>query len=291
MRWLTLVLIALQCATVPTALAQKIRVTTWNMEWFPAGSAGTVSAEVEEKRVAAAATHLRSVDSDVLLLQEVRDWETCERLARALLPLKYQVLVCSAFRDSFGGGIGRQQVAILAKTFAQAAWSESWRSKGPLDPPRGFAFAAIRCGSADVGFYSLHLKSNLAIRNVGVTVQKNIAKREVAAEQLLEHIGDVKQRLMPSVKQFIVGGDFNTNKDQALFVSEKTLDTLKAAGLRDVFLNLPLARRITHPGKSRYPDATFDYIFLENAHAAGVPRLMNSEVSDHLSVTCDVTLE
>ncbi len=170
----------------------------------------------------AAAAHLSALDADVLLLQEVRDWDTCERLTRALAPSKYEVLVCSAFRDPFGGGIGRQQVAILGRTPAQSAWSERWTSVGRVDPPRGFAFAAIRLGTSDVGFYSLHLKSNLTMGSAAVSMQQNIAKREIAAEQLMRHVSDIQERTMPSVTRVVVGGDFNTNKDQSLFVSEKT---------------------------------------------------------------------
>jgi hypothetical protein len=32
---------------------------------------------------------------------------------------------------------------------------------GGIDPPRGFAFAWFKIGNADIGVYSLHLKSNL----------------------------------------------------------------------------------------------------------------------------------
>jgi hypothetical protein len=31
---------------------------------------------------------------------------------------------------------------------------------------------------------------------------------------------------MPTVKAVVIGGDFNTNRDEALFVSERTLDAL-----------------------------------------------------------------
>ena len=37
-------------------------------------------------------------------------------------------------------------------------------SMNGVDPPRGFAFAWFKIGNADVGVYSVHLKSNLIIR-------------------------------------------------------------------------------------------------------------------------------
>ena len=48
--------------------------------------------------------------------------ETCQRLASAIQPNTYKVAICSAFKQ--GRGIGKQQVAILAKEDAQAAWAE-----------------------------------------------------------------------------------------------------------------------------------------------------------------------
>jgi endonuclease/exonuclease/phosphatase family metal-dependent hydrolase len=256
-----LAVFALVWAAHQSALAELIRVTTWNMEWFPSGSPTTVSTSAEISRIAEAGTHLRSLDSDILLLQEIRDWDTCERLAAALAPLHYRVLVCSAFRDAVGGNVGRQQVAILAKREAQAAWSESWKHKGKVDPPRGFAFAAIRYGGRDIGFYSLHLKSNLVRRNGDIEAQLNIAKRESATDQLVQHIRDLWTSVMPSVSAFVVGGDFNTDKDQPLFISERTLDVMQEAGFTNTYGQCPLSARITHPGNGRYPDATFDYIF------------------------------
>jgi endonuclease/exonuclease/phosphatase family metal-dependent hydrolase len=285
-----LAVFALVWAAHQSAFAERVRVTTWNMEWFPSGSPTTVSPAAETSRIAEAATHLKSLDSDILLLQEIRDWDACERLAAALAPLRYHVIVCSAFRDGFSGNVGKQQVAILAKKEAQAAWSESWKNRGKIDPPRGFAFAAIRYGDRDVGFYSLHLKSKLVRRNGDMEAQLNIAKRESAADQLIQHIRDVRTSVMPSVSAFVVGGDFNTNKDQPLFISERTLDVIQEADFTNTYKQSPLPARITHPGSGRYPDATFDYIFLQRARPIGLPRLARSNISDHLSVTCDVEL-
>ena len=285
-----LAVFALVWAAHQSAFAERIRVTTWNMEWFPSGSPTNVSATAESSRITEAAAHLKTLDSDVILIQEMRDWDTCERLAAALAPLRYHVIVCSAFRDGFSGNIGKQQVAILAKKEAQAAWSESWKNRGKIDPPRGFAFAAVRYGGRDVGFYSLHLKSNLVRRGGDIEAQLNIAKRESSADQLIQHIRDVRTSVMPSVSAFVVGGDFNTNKDQPLFISERTLDVIQEAGFTSTYEQSPLSARITHPGNGRYPDATFDYIFLQSARQIGLPRIARSNMSDHLSVSCDVEL-
>jgi endonuclease/exonuclease/phosphatase family metal-dependent hydrolase len=149
----------LACLVIGSALGEstesaRIRVTTWNLEWFPNGSAHEATQEKQAQRIAAAADVLKKLNPDILLLQEMRDYDACARLGDAIQPGAYSVAICSAFKGA------KQQEAILAKIPAQAAWSESWKSMEGIDPPRGFAFAWFKVGNADVGVYSLHLKSN-----------------------------------------------------------------------------------------------------------------------------------
>ena len=263
----------------------KVRITTWNLEWFPNGSPHETTPEKQAQRIQAAADVLKKLDPDILLLQEVRDYDACARLGDAIQPGAYAVVVCSAFKG------GKQQEAIMAKIPAQAEWSESWKSVEGIDPPRGFAFAWFKIGNADIGVYSLHLKSNLVTHgNAEIETAQNIRKREVSIQQLLAHIRDVIGTVIPSIKGLIVGGDFNTNHDQAMFAAEKALDTLTSAGYQSVFEGIPFEQRITHPGSHGFPDATFDYFFSRNVRM-GKPIITQSNVSDHLPVTCDVTIQ
>ena len=263
----------------------KVRITTWNLEWFPNGSARDAPLEVQAQRIKAAADILKKLNPDILLLQEMRDYDACARLGEAVQPGAYQVAICSAFKGA------RQQEAILAKIPAQAAWSEPWKSMEGIDPPRGFAFAWFKIGNADIGVYSLHLKSNLIMHaNEEIETAKNIRKREVSIQQLLTHIHDVIGTVIPSIKGLVIGGDFNTNHDQAMFAAEKTSDTLTDAAYRSVFEGIPLAQRITHPGSHGFPDATFDYLFGKNVKFGG-PIITQTNVSDHLPVTCDVVTQ
>lgn len=277
---LIVVLLFLQVA----GFAEQIRVTTWNLEWFPSGSPNLASPEVEAKRIEDAAKALKEINPDVILLQEIRDLETCEKLAVALKPESYTVAICSRFKDDFGGGLGRQQVAIIAKSAAIAAWSDKWKIFGKVDPPRGYSFAAFRFGTQTVGFYSVHLKSNLTRSNPEKEGQINILKRELAAEQVILHKKEAEEALKGPIGIVVVGGDFNTNPDQSSFVSEKTLQLFKVEGFLSGFENLPLESRVTHPGKGRYPNATFDYIFVKG-NKASKPEILSSPVSDHYPVT------
>ena len=173
----------------------KVRITTWNLEWFPNGSAHDATPEIQAQRIAAAADVLRPINPDIILLQEVRDYEARARLGEAIAPGMYHVAICSAFKEPFQSGLGKQQVAILSKYQAQAAWSEPWKSMNGVDPPRGFPFAWFKIGNHDLGVYSVHLKSNLITRgNREAETAKNIQKREVAIAQLLAHVRDVFSR-------------------------------------------------------------------------------------------------
>ena len=62
--------------------AEPLRITTWNLN---SSDAPEVSA-AEENRLASIATVLDSLNADVILLQEIRDPQTCERLAGLLKP-------------------------------------------------------------------------------------------------------------------------------------------------------------------------------------------------------------
>ena len=107
--------------------AQTVRCTTWNLEWFPNDSAKETPAAQQEQRIKEAADVLRPIDPDIILLQEVRDYDVCARLGEAIAPGVYHVAICSAFKKPFQRGLGKQQVAILSKYQAQAAWAEPWK--------------------------------------------------------------------------------------------------------------------------------------------------------------------
>src|SRR6184192_2983568 len=189
---------------VGSALGQspaKIRITTWNLEWFPNGSPHETTPEKQAQRIVEAADVLRQLNPDILLLQEMRDYDACIRLGEAIHPGAYQIAICSAFKG------GKQEEAIVAKIPAQAAWSESWKSMEGIDPPRGFAFAWFKIGNANIGVYSVHLKSNLVTHGDPIAeTAKNIRKREIAIDQLMTHVHDFIGAKIPAINRFVIGG-------------------------------------------------------------------------------------
>lgn len=278
--------LAILLSAASSLFASDIRITTWNLNWFPNGAPKEAPITEQERRVHAAADVLRALNPDIILLQEIRDYEAVEKLANTVKPGAYQIAICSAFKER--GQTGRQQVVILAKEAAQAAWAEPWKSMQGVDPPRGFAFAWFKVKGADLGVYCVHLKSNLILRGDKASeTLKNARKREVAAEQVLDHIKSVVAQKMPAVQSFVIGGDFNTNKDE--FATETTLTNLEQNGFRDCMAGLSASMRVTHPGGHGYPDTTFDYFFAKGA-TLNKPLITRSQASDHLPVTCTVSL-
>src|SRR2546428_12760655 len=120
MRRLIALLLLLSAAHVG---AEPLRITAWNLN---SSVAPEEVSPAEENRLASIATVLDSLNADVILLQEVRDRQTCERLAVLLKPARYRVAVCSSFTDVSGRPL--PQVAILSRKPITAAGTESWKA-------------------------------------------------------------------------------------------------------------------------------------------------------------------
>jgi hypothetical protein len=63
----------------------QIRITTWNLEWFPNGSPHNATQEKQSQRIEAAADVLKKLNPDVLLLQEMRDYTGVIKRTQRLL--------------------------------------------------------------------------------------------------------------------------------------------------------------------------------------------------------------
>src|SRR6516162_3833096 len=125
--------------------AETIRVTSWNLG-MESESEGTTAAMDD------AATTLKALNPDVILLQRVKDWRMCERLTEALKPLEYHVLVCSAFHGISAGAAGQPQVAIFSKGKAYFTWADGWIGSKQQGITHGVGFAAIEAGHQRLGF-------------------------------------------------------------------------------------------------------------------------------------------
>jgi len=75
-----------------------------------------------------------------------------------------------------------------------------------------------------------------------------------------------------------------------MVAAERTLNSLAYVGYKNGFEGRPLAERVTHPGTHGFPDATFDYVFGKDVRI-GRPIITQTNVSDHLPVTCEVVIQ
>lgn len=272
MRWLILGALLLGTSNG----AEIVRVVTWNLEWFP-GKKPAASQAARDAHFLEVAAVLPQFRADVVVLQEVRNDDAAERLAK-LMP-GFTVHVTSRFKDSFTHTIGEQQVTIMSRYKADSAWAESWK-RGWANAPRGYAYAKLLVSGKALHVYGVHLKSNL-----GNPIE-NISKREDAMEQLIEHVNSqAKPR-----EAVVVVGDFNTSKEQLNLVGDGTLRKIEEAGFMWGFDGIPLEHRITIPGKGRYPDACFDHIYTRNLGRPVATVLKDTVGSDHFPVVVDIVL-
>ena len=261
--------------------AAPLRVTTWNIEpKLAAGTNGT-SPGYQKNLIKESAEILKNLNPDVILLQGVLDWESCNEMVKALKPAKYNVAAWSSLRDLQTGLLSKQQVTILSKTRAYISWSENWKTDHTNVASGGFAFAAVRIGGKNVGFFSVQIGDD-------VSPEPPWARAE-SARQLVAQIASLKNWTTNRVQSLAVAGSINT--DDSTPTPEQTLPLLQQAGLVDAFGDLSPAKRITLPAGSRHPDATSDYIFTRNASAAASPEIIPVALTEHYPVTCDLNLE
>src|SRR5438128_1705492 len=81
------------CKPVPLASepAQKIRIVSWNLDWFP-GKKPEPTAGEAKIHMEAAQRALKELKPDILLLQEMRDWQSAEQLCSVVPGLRVHVI-------------------------------------------------------------------------------------------------------------------------------------------------------------------------------------------------------
>jgi endonuclease/exonuclease/phosphatase family metal-dependent hydrolase len=264
-------------ANADAGAEESIRLVSWNIEWFP-GKSRFANSEQIAAHAAAVQTELKKINPDILLAQEIRDWQSFAELTDAVPGLRNAVL--SAFVSEDTGEYWRQQLGIGSKLPVEAAWSEAWAVGDPT-PRRGFSAAAIRLPESNrlLLVYNLHLKSNRS--NSDEETQLNFRTREESIRQLLAHIRKMEETVFPGrIAGVVVGGDFNTNQDGQF--GDKTLEILGEAGFHQAWEGVPRAERLTWRGNDRFEATTFDHFFTKGL---GEPKArllpVPAETSDH----------
>ena len=232
---------------------------TWNLKWFPSGRAEHRAApRVEAANIHDAADVIRNSlkgRGRILFLQELRDPQACTNLVAAVGDTNLHVAVATAYRDHRDNRLQWQQLAIVTDLpVVETEWKYAKRANGQF-VPRGYAYALLDGGTEGmIACFCVHLKSNYGARRPEVK-EANAAKREAGLKQVVEAAKAC------GAKKVLIAGDFNADRFQRQFKDERIFPMLEKAGFADGWEGVPLAERGTHPGNTRYPDSTLDYIF------------------------------
>jgi endonuclease/exonuclease/phosphatase family metal-dependent hydrolase len=289
-RFVALILLAGACVaeiTPPSRSAPTpatITATFWNVQWFP-GRRPNASRNEENRQIRAVHDDLSQLTSDIVALEEIRDYEHAALAVKTLTGFK--VDVCSNFPPREGQKEA-QQVAITSRLQPLSAWSELWKASGAIVPPRGFAFAAYEWAPGQLLLvYALHLKSNRG------EIREDIRIREESIQQLVAHMKAMENAYGKlGALHWIVGGDFNTAPDEPRFAGEKTVPSLRSAGFHWCWDGMPFASRVTVPADLRYPAACFDQIFFRGGNLVRAWVANTSpQASDHRAVNAVFALK
>lgn len=260
-----------------------LKVVSWNIEWFP-GKRNFARAKEMQKQAEVVSAAIAEINPDILLAQEIRDWESFARLCETLPGMRPAVV--SAFPSRRTGEYWRQQTAIGSRLPVTAAWSQSWKQRDDLQPPRGFSAAVLRLPGKGAPrhllVYSLHLKSNLS-NSEGETLL-NFRDRDESIHQLLDHIRDMEENVFKgSIVGVIVAGDLNTNQDGQF--GDNVIKLLKDAGFYHTWSGVPREQRRTWRGGDKFEPVTFDHIFTKGLDRPRARIIETSEeTSDHRPV-------
>ena len=89
-----------------------LKITAWNLQWFPGKTPSGGSAEEQAAHVSAVISELKVIDADIVLLQEIRDPAALQEIIKAIP--EYSLDIVSDFR-------GNLEVAILTRAPASVS--------------------------------------------------------------------------------------------------------------------------------------------------------------------------
>ena len=260
---------------------------SWNLKWFPSGRAEhRASARVESANIEDAADVIRANlkgSGRVLFLQELRDANACSNLVTAIGDTNLNVAVATAFRDFRDNRLQWQQLGIVTDLpVIKAEWRYSKKADG-MFVPRGYAYALLDGGEEGrIACFCIHLKSNYGAKKAAKK-KENMLKREAAIRQVLAAAGNC------GADKILIAGDFNSDRFQKAFKDERMFPMLESAGFKDGWEGTDPSERGTHPGSSRYPDSTLDYVFYKGYSRCASRFLAPAvPVSDHRMLTMDL---
>ena len=200
-----------------TGRASSLRVTVWDLESTAWITGGTNSQEVSPGQGATTQNLLNS-NPDVILLQNVPDWESCVKMAALLQPGNFQVVTCSAFRDKATQILKKGQTAILARQPAVTTGMEQWTSS------TGFTFAVFEKSGERVGVYSVQSAANPRLDGWTPSSQQ---------KNLFQSVQALEAGVSNQLKTFIIGGVISISDKETKLQSENFAAGLAPSGFEN----------------------------------------------------------
>lgn len=271
----------------------EVRVAAWNMKWFPSGFPITDPSQRnpqnEYKRVDSAARFIAWQKADIVLLEEIRDDETCMMLCTNDAIRGWSVGVVSRFEQAPDATVPAHQNAIISRFTAVDSGWRRWKSEQGLTPPRGFVYAVYEINGKLLATIGVHLKSNYIpadAENAEELPAINRKLREISARQLVEFARELEGKRYNGqhVDEIVIAGDFNTSIFDDRFAGEETVTAIRSAGFADCFDGV--MERNTMPESKWYPATCFDYIFAKGTAERYSPVVApKSWTSDHQMIS------
>jgi hypothetical protein len=254
----------------------------------PAAAAGPNEAQATvETRIHEAAAALKELNPDIILLQQVRDWQMCAQLVQTLKPASYSVLVCSAFRDVRSGASSSEQVAILSKQKGYFSWSESWRPKGEPMFNGGFAFAAVQLGKQRVGFFSVLLPEALSPAAGGGDRTAAARTSAAYARQWLGAVDSFKNWVTNRVGTVVMAGGFGSVAGGPKPGEDPSARLRKAASFVNGFLGAPLEQPLAFSRLREQSGAAGEHAAV---HLTASLETLPGIILNQFPATCDVDI-
>lgn len=263
-----------------SVFSNRVKVATWNLQWFPGKRPGGGDPQAELDHLNAVKAELIKIDPDILLLQEFRDSKFADQILEVLPGHSLHVM------SDFSGNL---EVAILARLPATEGYMQEFIAGTSDDPPRGFAYAAFAIGDDVLGVYSVHLKSNVG------GISDTAGKREESARQLVLHAKKMEDRFAKEGIDFtaLIGGDYNIDPTNSKWNGDNTFGVLEEGGFEWTGNGIAKEEIISWLSNGSYPDAVFDHFFIrskDSGFSKPVTHKTDRTPSDHRAVIIELGL-
>lgn len=299
-RFLLLVFAAVLLAapTRPTRaeLPETLTVVTYNVEnyfdVFDNPYTGDEGAGVKSRaEVQAIANAIRTLDADVVFLQEIENVQVLSAMVVEMLPnAGYEYAIVQPTNSGRGINLG-----VLSRVPVLSVTSHRWTPlRNPKMPHKTWYWSRdLMEVSLDIGLkkpltvFNVHLKSNRS----GDDDPRSMTRRTTEAMALKSA---VRAKLKADPKALVLAvGDFNSDymvaKDQdgpwpaMAYLREPEPNGKRL--LTDVHDGLPRNQRESHPGNAFFPPANFDYILASHAMAQRLVPGSAHVLTDHALTT------